>query len=298
MARTIEEIKKEMTDAFLADETLRLQYGFNPSKSFNEQFSKASLESIIFYIIACSIWVLEKLFDKHQEEVSETIAKRAHTLTWYRNKALDFQMGGKLREDILEYDNSELTEDQVEKQKIVTKCSCESLKLVFPTIQVKAVTENGAMTASQFEAFKAYMNEIADAGVKMRYVSKDPDKLGLTMTIMYDPLLMDSEGTLYNEGVKDAVAGYINDYLARLEYNGAFYPNLLESYLMACVGVKVANIDKAYYKEADESQAQPIDGLKHIPSSGAFVFDNSIGADLSNPINLTITYLPFNEDEQ
>lgn len=293
MARTIEDIKKEMTDAFMADETLHLKYGFDKNKSFNEQFSKASLESLLFYIVACSIWILENLFDKHQEEVSETISKRAHTLRWYREKAFAFQYGYDLREDIAEYDNSNLTDEQIEQSKIVEKCSCESVNAVFPTIQVKAVTKNGAMTTAQFNAFKSYMGEIADAGVKLSIISKNPDTLGLAITILYDPLLMDSNGTLYNEGKQHAVAGYINEYLSQLEYNGDFYPNMLESYLMKCVGVKVANVT-AGKTEVDGVVNIITNKLRHTPSSGAFAYDEKWAEDNG----LVITYIPFNEDEQ
>ena len=290
MARTIEEIKKEMTDAFLADETLRLQYGFNPSKSFNEQFSKASLESIIFYIIACSIWVLEKLFDKHQEEVSETISKRAHTLRWYREKAFAFQYGYDLREDIAEYDNSNLTEEQIEQSKIVKKCSCESAPDVFPKIMVKAVTASGAMSANQKSAFEEYMGEIADAGVKIVVKSENPDEVVLGMTVMYDPLVMNSEGNLYNEGVENAVEGYINDYFNKLEYNGDFYPQMLESYLMTCPGIRVVNITSGFVKTA--LGVIDITGkMRYTPASGAFVYNRNVKKELV-PI-----YIPFNDEQ-
>lgn len=287
MARTIAEIKKEMTDAFLADETLRLKYGFDPTKTFNEQFSKVSLESIIFYIVAASIWVLEVLFDKHTEEVRDTIDRRAHTLRWYRDKAFAFQYGCDLREDIAEYDNSGLTEEQIEASKIITKCSCESVEAVYPTIQVKACTANGKMNNDQYSAFKSYMEELADAGVKLSIFAMDPDKLGLSLTIMYDPLLINERGALYNDGVEKIVEKYIEEYLSNLDYNGDFYPNMLEKYLMNCVGVKVANVTSAWLKPENGS-IQNITGLiKQTPVSGAFTFDNSI-----NP-SLAITYIPF-----
>ena len=292
MARTIEEIKKEMTDAFMADETLHLKYGFDKNKSFNEQFSKASLESLLFYIVACSIGVLENLFDRHQEEVSETISKRAHTLRWYREKAFAFQYGYDLREDIAEYDNSNLTDEQIEQSRIVKKCSCESVNAGFPTIQVKAVTSSGKMTHDQWSAFKSYMEEIADAGVKIVVKSQNPDEVVFGMKIYYDPLLMNSEGTLYNEGVENAVYGYIDDYFGKLEYNGDLYPQLLESYLMTCPGINVVNITSAFVK-AEGANVVDISGMsRYSPLSGAFVYNKDIKPELT-PI-----YIPFNENEQ
>lgn len=281
MARSIEEIKNEMTDAFMADETLHLQYGFDQSKSFSEQFSKVSLENIILYIVASAIWVLEVLFDKHQEEVSDTIAKRAHTLRWYREKAFAFQYGYDLSEDVAEYDNEGLTEDEIEKSRIVSKCSCESVSSVFPTIRVKAVTSNGAMTQDQFSAFEAYMKEIADAGVKLSVVSKDPDTLGLSMTVLYDPLIMNDKGELYNGGDARTFADYVNKYLESLAFNGEFYPNKLESYLMNCPGVAVARVDKAFVRPSGGSLIDITGLIKYSPTSGAFIFSNNISPNLS-----------------
>lgn len=289
MARTIAEIKKEMTDAFMDDETLQLKYGFDPSKSFNDQFSRVSIESLIFSIVASSIWLLEQLFDKHQEEVSNTISKRAHTLVWYREKALAFQFGYDLRDDICEYDNTGLSDEEIQSSKIVAKCSCESVNAIFPTIKIKAVTNKGAMTEDQLNAFSSYMYEIADAGVQLSIVSKNPDKLGLSVNILYDPLLMNGNGKLYNEGTDNAVAKYIDEYLATLEYNGKVYPDMLENYLMTCAGVRVAQITAAYVKSG-ETVKDVTGEIKISPASGAFEFDNSIAP------SLRFTYKPFGDE--
>ena len=46
MARTVAEIKKTMTDAFMADATIREKYGLNESSTWNGSFSSVSLENI------------------------------------------------------------------------------------------------------------------------------------------------------------------------------------------------------------------------------------------------------------
>ena len=52
MARTVAEIKKTMTDAFMADATIREKYGLNESSTWNGSFSSVSLENIIFFIVS------------------------------------------------------------------------------------------------------------------------------------------------------------------------------------------------------------------------------------------------------
>jgi len=73
MARSIADIKKEMTGYFIANETVIGLYGLDRSKSFEDQFSKVSLESILFYVVAVAIWSLEVLFDTHKTEISSLI---------------------------------------------------------------------------------------------------------------------------------------------------------------------------------------------------------------------------------
>lgn len=52
MARTANGIKNKMTGRFIADETIIGLYGFRAGKSFDEQFGRESIESILFYAVA------------------------------------------------------------------------------------------------------------------------------------------------------------------------------------------------------------------------------------------------------
>ena len=52
MARSINDIKKTMTDAFMADADIREKYGLTADDTFDDSFSSVSLEKILFYIIA------------------------------------------------------------------------------------------------------------------------------------------------------------------------------------------------------------------------------------------------------
>lgn len=125
MARTIREIKDEMTSAFVSQEPIRTAYGLDPSKSFDKQFSPVSVESVMFYVVASCVWLLEKLFDRHRQEVDERIeAMRPHTLRWYVAKALAYMhekdlimADGIVAADY--YDTSGMTAEEIEKKRIV-----------------------------------------------------------------------------------------------------------------------------------------------------------------------------------
>ncbi len=66
MARSIAEIKKTMTDGFVTNEEAKARYGLDTSKTFDEQFSKVSIESILYYVVASAIYILEVLSDTRE----------------------------------------------------------------------------------------------------------------------------------------------------------------------------------------------------------------------------------------
>lgn len=245
MARSIAEIKKEITDEFMSDEVVRERYGIPDGATFSEVFSKVSLENILFHVHAVRTWVMELLFDEHVAEVTEIAQKkRPHTLQWYRDKALLFQYGYELAEDSAYYDNDGLTDEEVALSRIVTKCSAQVTSAVRPTIQVKVAKDDDPLTPTELEAFKAYMENIADAGLRVVCVSGEPDVMYLEMTVLYDPMVMDSNGDKYIGG-KNTVKEVVKSHLASLPFNGVFYPRMLEQELMQQDGIRVAHVKLA-----------------------------------------------------
>ena len=73
MAREIKVIKDEMTAEFISNPAVVEKYGLDTEKSFDAQFSKASIESILLYLFAFCAWTVEKLFDTHKAEVTNYI---------------------------------------------------------------------------------------------------------------------------------------------------------------------------------------------------------------------------------
>lgn len=245
MARTIAEIKKEITDTFMADDVVRERYGIAEGATFAETFSKVSIENILFHVHAVRVWALERLFDEHVDEVTDIAErKRPHTLQWYRDKALAFQYGCELSDDSAVYDNTGMTDEEVEATMIVKKCSAQTTFAVRPTIQVKVAKEDDPLDETEMTAFRSYMSKIADAGLRVVCISGEPDRLALNLRVVYDPMVLDSDGVRLVDGsepVKEAIA----EHLGGLPFNGVFYPRLLERDLMALEGVRVAHITSA-----------------------------------------------------
>lgn len=97
MARSIAEIKQTMTNAFMADSTIRERYGLSENDTFDDSFSVVSIENILFYIVAACSHVLEVLFDQFKADVDEKISRAVvASVPWYYKIAKEFQYGDAL----------------------------------------------------------------------------------------------------------------------------------------------------------------------------------------------------------
>lgn len=274
MARTIDEIYNEIITSVTGDE--RLANLNSPSKT--------AIWRLYSYVVAVSIWSLEKLTDLHMAEVDKRILElKPHTARWYRSKALAFQYGFQLVQETDKYDNTGVDDTVIENSLIikyaaVTESDDES-RLVIKI----ATEENGVLapiSVAESDAFTAYIKRIRDAGVKTTIINFLPDRLFLNLDIYYDPLVLDGEGNNILSGGK-TVEEAINAYMKELPFNGQLVLAHLVDRLQQVQGVDIPHINLAETSWIDAEindygDAQPIT-VKQIPVSGYFAvanFDN------------------------
>lgn len=283
MARSIEQIKTSMAEAFMQDTNLAIKYGFEVGADFNQIFSKVSIENLMLYIVAASIWTLEKLFDTHTTEVTEFIATmKPHSLRWYVEKAKAFLYGVPLIDGTDQHNTTGMTDEQINQAKIVTFAACTEANA---TLYLKVAKAGPApLTTDEKAAFVAYLHEIKDAGVRIDVISEQGDYLNLNMVIYYDPLLINANGENKATGAKpieDAIKAYIEN----IPFNGEFRKNELEDAIQAVEGVVMVELGVVEHSETGEDGTfeEVIPYCK--PTSGYFKFDH---ADLSG-----VTYQPY-----
>lgn len=283
MARSIEQIKTSMAEAFMQDTNLAIKYGFEVGADFNNTFSKVSIESLLLYIVAVGIWTLEKLFDTHTAEVTDYIATmKPHSLRWYVEKAKAFMYGVPLIDGTDRHDTTGMTDEQIAQAQIVTFAACTEANA---TLYLKVAKAGPApLDENEKAAFEAYLHEIKDAGVRIDVISEHGDYLKLDMVIYYDPLLINADGESKADGTK-VVEAAIKDYIENIPFNGEFRKNELEDAIQAVDGVVMVEFVAAYHSEtgATDTYDEVVPYCK--PSSGYFKFDN---ADLSD-----VTYQPY-----
>ena len=283
MAREIKDIKEEMTNQFLQNETIQSIYGVNDSSTFDEQFSKVSIESILFTIIATSIWTLEKLFDLHKKEVTDYIAQmKPHSLRWYANKAKAFQLGDDLAEDEDFYDNTGKTEEEIAGSRIIAHSAVVEQDRYLRVKVAKIVGDdlgplsNGTPTPEDDElaAFSEYMQKIKDAGVKLIIDSNPADLMLLQLDIYYNPLILNSAGQRLDGKGDTPVQDAVKSYLRNLPFNGVLIKAHLVDVLQEVVGVIVPVVKSMQVKYGSQPYVEAQEF--HTPDAGYIRLDPGV----------------------
>lgn len=281
--RSIGDIKNEITTTFMANAVVQEKYGFTATDTFDAKFSKVSLESILFYVVACAIWVMESLFNTHQVEVdNKLLTLRPHTANWYAARSKLFQYGSSLQTDSDQYDNSELTDDEVAAQQIVKYAAVSSSQRQVRIKVAKVANDDlASLTTQELAAFSAYIARIKDAGVFTAITSDASEQLKLAVTIYYNPELMDSTGVYLDGTGSNAVETAIKQYLRNIDFDGEFVMVKLIDALQVVKGVEIPHITEAKYRYG--SLAWTDIDVTRRPLSGYIRISDS---------DLTITYVP------
>ena len=246
MARSISDIKRQMTTAFVQERAVVNAYNLDTRKTFDQQFSVLSIESVLFYVFAVAVWAVEVLFDKHAAEVDARIEQlEPHTLRWYVSKVKAFMYGYRLVENTDRYDTSGMSDTDIKKAQVVKYAvATEDETVVY--IKVAGQTEDGKpclLNKSQFAALKSYVNTIKDAGVSVQLRNEEADLIRINLVVYYDPTLMNERGELSDGSrpVDEAVQSVITN----LPFNGIFRNTDLLEAIKAIPAVVVVDIDSA-----------------------------------------------------
>ncbi len=274
MAREIKEIKDEMTAEFISNPAVVEKYGLDTEKSFDAQFSKASIESILFYVFAFCAWTVEKLFDTHKAEVTNYIDEmKPHSLRWYVNKVKEFRFGQSLIPDTDQYDDTGLTDEDIATMQIVKYASAEETN---GALYVKVAKDNagvrGQLTEDEVNALTSYMNEVKDAGVRIYIRNAPAVDFKIDITIYYNPQVLNGNGESLIDGGTPVVDA-IKDYIENLPFNGEFRNVELIDRLQQVNGVVIPELEGTYSRITNEDNYSPINA-KEKSYSGYYAYDS------------------------
>lgn len=240
--------------------------------------SKVAIWRLWVYVIAFCIWVHEKIVAKNAEN------SRPHTIKWYRDQCLNYLDGLALtwKDGQFAYDTTGITD--IEERRIIARCAVLESNNGELVIKVARLVNGVLMplTAAQLARFEAYIKQIKDAGNRIRVINQLADNLKATLNVYVDVSIIDLQtGKLLNTTgdvypVKDA----INNYLANLEFNGAFVKEFFRDELQKAEGVKRPLIDVLQSQYSGFPFSDILDWK--VPNAGYFKIDDA---------NLTINYI-------
>ena len=276
MARTATEIKNAIAADYISRPAIIAKYGLVPGQTFDQQFSTAAVENILFDCIANDMAVHEQLVE------TNALNSKYSTVAWYKQTALSFLDGLPLvwLDDHYSYDLTNVTD--ADSRKIITRCAVlpNNGRLVIKVAtDVAGVTQ--PLTSPQQLRFVNYMELIKEAGDNIVYVNDPGDDLNISLTVQVDVSQIDlTTGKLLSVStdtypVKEA----ISNYLANLSFNGALVRNFFIDSIQGALGVKNLRVDVLQSKFSGFSFTDINDS--RIPNSGYFVID---------PANLIINY--------
>ncbi len=278
MAQLISEIKKQMTDVFIAQPAVITMYELDTNKTFEEQFSKVSLESMLFYCVSVGIWVLQKLFDVLRIEIgTELDARMPHTVKWYQEKVRRFQFPDRaLITDSDKYDNSGLSEDDIAELEVVKFCAVED-KLSELRIKVAkgAAGAREVLTANEVLGLQYYLSEVKDAGVKVVIVNQQADKITAEIDVYYNVLLL-------TPGDNPVLTAF-KEYVQNLDFNGEIQVNRIEDAIQAVTGVVLVHLRNIYVQRS--TNLPELLTVRAVAESGYYIVENDS--------YININYIPY-----
>ena len=274
MARSISEIKRTMTDAFMQDEVIREAYDLSQDKTrFADCFSAVSLENLLFYIVAACHYVLESIFEKFTQDVEQKISRAVvASIPWYFDKAKAFQYGDALvlNPRTFGYEYAKINTLKQLVKYVAVRDRGASIEMLVSTEQ------NGKPTPLSDEvltAFKHYINAIKIAGVVINVRTRKADELSIAVKVVVDPLKINRQGVDIASSEK-VVEHAIENYLADIVYGGTFNKTKLVDAIQRVDGVVDVVLGVCKYKAGDEFKE--IAGNNYTAVGGSFI---AVGLD-------------------
>lgn len=273
-----------MTDRFMAEPVIKEKYGLNEGESFDNTFSKVSVESVIFGIVASAIYVLESLFDKLKMEVDKQVSTAiVASIPWYHKISLAYQHGDKL---VFDEETMQYVYDNIDTEKQVVKyAACRDMG-GYINLLVAGADATGrpkALPAAVLTAFTSYMNSRKPAGVFLDVFSFDPDIVKISLQVEYDPMLLNQDGSLISDASVFPVEKAVTEYLYSIEYGGVFNKTKLIDAVQRAIGVKDVVVTKVEAKSAAAESFQVVDVNSYSSVGGSMA-----PVDLKNQITYAL----------
>lgn len=279
MAQTFNEIQKQILDAKqMAAELNALEILTVSEQTLTsaDSNSKVAIWRLWAWVFAFVLWLHGKLAEEN------ALNAKPQNLPNLKDTILNFHDGLDLKFINGSWDYDLTGIEDPDSYKLITNCA-----ILSPDgggLVVK-VTNNGIpLTVEQLNRFKIYFFKKYIPGIPVEYINKEADLLQATITCYVNPEIIDlTTGKLLNTlGDIYPAKESIQNYLKKLEFNGAFVIRFFENEIMSNEGIDLVEINNIEWKY--DSFPFTDFSVSKTPQSGHFKL---------NEENLTINYQPY-----
>lgn len=272
--RTLNDITNDLKARFIGNSELAAMYALDPSKTFDEQFSKVSFEALIINIVALACYLVERTFATTSDEVDAAInARYVASIPWFRDQALGYQDGYDLVFNDATRSYGYAVDDP--DARIIAYAAAREIDGEVRKVQILvSKDQKEPLTDDELSRFSHYMRRIAPAGTRLDFVSKASDRLQISAQINYNPLLLTSGGKRLTDGTSP-INEAIEQYIDTIKYGGVFNKTKLVDAIQNAEGVTDVILRSVYTSTASGGFVE-LDGNSYASTSGSFVVDDLI----------------------
>lgn len=278
MARTIQQYYDDIRADALARAT---DEGLVDMVNMLNNTSRVAVWKILFYAVAYGCFLIDTVLDLFRAETDNKIKLlKPATLTWYAEKIKTFQYGDSTVPETDYYDNTGLTDEQIEDKKVIKYAA--AIEQVFTNgrfgIRLKVAGEAAGVRIKlpdvQRDAAREFFKLFRFAGVWSELTTDDADYLKLRLRIYYNPLVLNGLGQRLDGADATPLQNAIDTHLKNLPFNGRFNLTSLVDAMQKVDGIVDPRIVSAQTKYAALAFAEVIDEV--IPDAGYLKIYNPV----------------------
>lgn len=269
MARTTNEIMNTMLEAVKANTILSALSA-----------SASAIWRLFLFIISDAHSKHEQIFDQHKKDVNEiVITKTVHKPNWHAYMAKRFQFGYSLINETDLYDNSVLTDEQIQNSLIVKYAAAvpsRDKSILYIKVAGDRNGQRIQLSNNQIIALTAFLEDVSPAGVYFEIINAPADDIRLKIDVYYDALIFDTEGKRLDGTGDNVIQDAIRTYLSTLQFNGTYTNQGLIDALQKIEGVQIAELKEVSSRYGVYVEYTKIDA-KEIAYSGYYqISDNNL----------------------
>lgn len=192
--------------------------------------SQAAIYNLWAYIVAVAIFIQESLWDLFKTNLEADIAAApVGTDNWVQSESLKFQYDA-ITPQIIHLNDFVPSYDVIDPTKqIITRASVKTLPNRLVSVKVAKSEPPVALSLTELNSFKGYLNEISFAGVQYNPVSLNSDKVMVNATVYYNGQ--------YASTIAANTATAINDYFKTIPFDTNIRMSKLEDAIQGVLGV-------------------------------------------------------------